>query len=185
MQSEVGEGSTFWVELALEHALVDVAPNDEADTREVGAGGLKLPLPTARVLVAEDNPVNQRIIRRVLEREGHHVTLVEDGQAAVDAVTSDFSSYDFLLMDIQMPKLDGLQATRAIRAAETPKGNSAQPHRRLPIIALTANAMKGDDDLCMGAGADGYLTKPLDAQKLFITMARLDRRQHSPRTSVA
>ena len=162
LQSEVGEGSTFWVELALEHALVDVAPNDEADTREVGAGGLKLPLPTARVLVAEDNPVNQRIIRRVLEREGHHVTLVEDGQAAVDAVTSDFSSYDFLLMDIQMPVMDGVEATLELRA----RGCT------LPIIALTANVFEEDRKRYVEAGMSGFLAKPIQMPELVSILDR-------------
>jgi CheY-like chemotaxis protein len=110
------------------------------------------------LLLAEDNAINARLARRLLERLGHRVTHVTDGVQAVDAVAR--GSWDAVLMDMQMPLLDGLDATRRIRRAEegTP--------RHLPIVALTANAMKGDDQICLAAGMDAYLTKPIDLDRM-------------------
>lgn len=132
--------------------------------REAGLSGVDTPVapPPARralrVLMAEDNAINARVARRLLERLGHHVTHVTDGARAVDAVEQ--GRWDAVLMDMQMPLLDGLDATRGIREAERGTG------RRVPIIALTANAMKGDDVLCFAAGMDAYLTKPIDFDRL-------------------
>jgi PAS domain S-box-containing protein len=111
-----------------------------------------------RVLLAEDNAINARLALRLLERMGHRVTHVLDGALAVDAVERE--SFDVVLMDMQMPVLDGLEATRRIRQAEQDQG------RHLPIIALTANAMKGDNEICIAAGMDAYLTKPVDSERL-------------------
>jgi CheY-like chemotaxis protein len=111
-----------------------------------------------RVLVAEDNPVNQKVAGKILEKLGCEVVVVSDGKQAVDAVFE--KPFDLVLMDVQMPVLDGLQATRDIRAREKNTG------RRTRIVALTANAMQGDEDRCIAAGMDGYLTKPLRAEKL-------------------
>jgi PAS domain S-box-containing protein len=116
------------------------------------------------ILLAEDNAINARLASRLLEKLGHTVQHVTDGQLAVEAVAR--STYDVVLMDMQMPRLDGLEATRRIRAAEA-------AGCRLPIIALTANAMKGDDQLCFQAGMDGYLTKPIDLGRLKDELARL------------
>lgn len=180
--SEVGEGSTFWVELTLDHGpMHDTGGSSQRDPEE-GTSDPATPLRPAVILVAEDNPVNQRIIRRTLEKAGHDVTIVGDGEAAVEAALAGAARFDFVLMDIQMPKLDGFGATRVIREAEQQLSASAS---RLPIIALTANAMKGDDDLCMEAGFDGYLTKPLDKEDLFKTMAELDVRPPPPANEAA
>jgi two-component system, sensor histidine kinase and response regulator len=111
-----------------------------------------------RILVAEDNPVNQRLIARLLEKRGHRVTMVADGQETVEAVEKDI--YDLVLMDIQMPEMDGLEATAAIRKRE------AGTEVHVPIVALTAYAMKDDRDRCIAAGMDGYLSKPLRPQEL-------------------
>jgi signal transduction histidine kinase/CheY-like chemotaxis protein len=113
------------------------------------------PLRSLRVLVAEDNRVNQLVIRRLLERLHHTVVLCEDGRAAVAAVEAERP--DLVLMDVQMPEMDGFAATAAIREREMalPGG------RRLPIVALTAFAMKGDRERCVAAGMDDYLTKPI------------------------
>jgi CheY-like chemotaxis protein len=111
----------------------------------------------ARVLIAEDNIVNQRVARRFLERLGCTVDVVDDGAQAVEAVQR--SSYDFVLMDMQMPIMDGLEACRRIRAQE-----NANP--RVPIVALTADAMVGTLERCLAAGMDDYLTKPLDVKRL-------------------
>jgi two-component system, sensor histidine kinase and response regulator len=111
-----------------------------------------------RILVAEDNQVNRRLALALLEKEGHAVQTVEDGHMAVAAVST--GQYHIVLMDLQMPRMDGFEATAAIRAAEQGTG------RHMPIIALTAHAMKGDREACLAAGMDGYLTKPLRSTEL-------------------
>ena len=113
----------------------------------------------AHVLLAEDNPVNTRLVRAMLERRGHSVLTVENGRDAAEAVQS--TVFDLVLMDLQMPEMDGFEATAAIRAAE--KGTSQHVH----IVALTAHAMKGDREACLAAGMDGYLAKPIRASELF------------------
>ena len=110
-----------------------------------------------RVLLAEDNVINTKLARRILEKMGCQVTHAENGIQAVDLWAAE--AVDLILMDVQMPMMDGLEATRTIRARE-PAGV------RVPIIALTANAMKGDDDACMAAGMDGYVPKPIDRRLL-------------------
>jgi signal transduction histidine kinase/HPt (histidine-containing phosphotransfer) domain-containing protein len=119
------------------------------------------------ILLAEDNPVNQRLAIRLLEKQGHTVVVVGDGQAAVTAVAQ--QRFDVVLMDVQMPLLDGLAATAAIRAQEQP----TDPH--LPIVAMTAHAMKGDAERCLAAGMDGYLAKPVKADTLAAALQGLFR----------
>ena len=111
-----------------------------------------------RVLVAEDNLINQKVAELVLQQCGHQVTLVANGLEAIDAAAA--GEFDVVLMDLNMPLCDGLEATAVLRAREHETG------RRLPIIALTANALKGDRERCLEAGMDGYVTKPLRRQQL-------------------
>ena len=111
-----------------------------------------------RVLVAEDNCINQRLALRVLERLGHITTLVSNGREAVEAVRKE--GFDLVLMDVQMPEMDGFQATRAIREWERSTGG----HQI--VIAMTAHAMQGDQERCLAAGMDGYLPKPIDMNRL-------------------
>jgi two-component system sensor histidine kinase/response regulator len=111
-----------------------------------------------RILVAEDNPVNQRLITRLLEKRGHRVVIAPDGKQAVLALAKE--AFDLVFMDVQMPEMDGLEATGAIRQKEIASGE----HQ--PIIALTAHAMKGDEGKCLSAGMDGYLSKPIHPQEL-------------------
>ncbi|MHB1699052.1 MAG: PAS domain-containing hybrid sensor histidine kinase/response regulator [Acidobacteriaceae bacterium] len=111
-----------------------------------------------RVLLAEDNPVNQRVALRLLEKRGHTVEIASNGRQAIDAIA--LAPYDLVFMDVQMPEMDGIEATLAIRQREAATG------RRQPIIALTAHAMKGDQDRCLAAGMDGYLSKPIRPQDL-------------------
>jgi two-component system sensor histidine kinase/response regulator len=118
---------------------------------------------TGKVLLVEDNPINQRVARRFLERLGCEVHVVDDGAQAVAAYQSD--RWSFILMDMQMPVMDGLEATRRIRALEGETG-------RTPIVALTANAMMGQLERCLEAGMDDYLTKPLDISRLQDVMDR-------------
>jgi CheY-like chemotaxis protein len=116
--------------------------------------------PTAvlRILVAEDNLVNQRLVVRLLEKRGHRVVLAATGQEAVEALNK--GTFDLVLMDVQMPEMDGLDATQIIREKEKKTG------KHQPIIALTAHAMSGDRDRCIAAGTDGYLTKPIRTEEL-------------------
>lgn len=115
-----------------------------------------------RILLVEDNAVNQIVARRLLEKMGHQVTLAADGEEAVAAVLE--NRFDLVLMDIQMPNVDGYEATRRIRASESPDA------LRLPIIALTAHAMKGEDERCREAGMDGHLSKPIAVPEFTATL---------------
>nr|WP_279382575.1 response regulator [Acanthopleuribacter pedis] len=110
------------------------------------------------VLVAEDNPINQKVIKKMLTGLGHRVTLSGNGAEAVE--TFQTGRFDLLFMDIQMPVMDGFAATRAIRAWEVEHGG------RIPIIAATANAMKGDEEACLAAGMDAYITKPFKKNQI-------------------
>jgi len=118
-----------------------------------------------RLLVAEDNLVNQRVASTLLESRGHEVKVVGDGQEAIEALGE--SEFDLVLMDIQMPRLDGIDATRSIRAGEQWTG------KHVPIVAITAHAMAGDRERFLEAGMDAYVPKPLDARVLFETIGRL------------
>ncbi len=148
LESEPGRGSTFFVELPLP---VGQLPERAITVPVVAAGSLDV-----RVLVAEDNAVNQLLIRRLLEKMGCTVELVSDGRQAIDAWAS--GRFDLVLMDCEMPETDGYEATRAIRARET--------GARTPIIAVTARALSGDRERCLAAGMDDYLTKPIRPQDL-------------------
>jgi len=113
---------------------------------------------SVRILLAEDNPVNQRLATLMLTKAGYQVETAGDGREVVDRYTQNPDHFDVILMDIQMPERDGLQATQAIRE----KGFDA-----VPIIAMTANAMQGDRDMCLAAGMDDYITKPIKREQVF------------------
>ncbi len=115
--------------------------------------------PKLSILVAEDNPVIRTLATRMLEKRGHRVSTVDNGRKAFDAVGREH--FDLVLMDVQMPEMDGLAAAKAIRERERQTGT------HLPIVALTARAMKGDRERCLAAGMDGYVGKPLKASELF------------------
>jgi len=110
-------------------------------------------LPPLRILLAEDNTINQKLVLGLLEPRGHHVTVARNGKEAVSAIFEE--EFDVILMDVQMPVLDGFSATRMIREREKKGG------KRVPIIAMTAHAMKGDRERCLKAGMDDYLAKPI------------------------
>jgi len=120
-----------------------------------------------RVLLAEDNPINQKLAVRLLERMGHTLTVVENGRKALNAVEN--MSFDLVLMDVQMPEMDGLEATRILREREKANGT------RLPVIAMTAFAMKGDKERCLEAGMDGYIPKPINAGEVYEVIEHLVR----------
>lgn len=120
-------------------------------------------LPPLRILLAEDNLISQKVAQALLTRFGHQVTVVGDGKAAFEAVAE--GSFDAVLMDIQMPEMDGLEATRAIRSLAGARG-------LLPIIAMTAGSAEHDEGRCLAAGMDGHVTKPVDTQKVFDLLER-------------
>jgi signal transduction histidine kinase/DNA-binding response OmpR family regulator len=154
--------------LELFHALIE-ALHSRTAVHEPGGAELA-PAPSAfgraerplAILLAEDNAVNQKLATRLLEKRGHEVEAVSCGAEAVAAVRN--RSYDAILMDVEMPEMDGFEATRRIRDWESPFG------RRTPIIAMTAHAMKGDRERCLAAGMDDYVSKPLRPAELFRTV---------------
>ena len=117
--------------------------------------------PQLHILVCEDNAVNQKLAQRILEAQGHSVELALDGREALALLTG--HSFDLILMDVQMPNMDGIEATENIRAIEKAQGDG----RHVPILAMTAHAMKGDRERCLAAGMDGYIGKPAQAQEIF------------------
>jgi signal transduction histidine kinase/CheY-like chemotaxis protein len=125
----------------------------------------ELPERRLHVLLAEDNAVNQRLAASLLERRGHKVTIAANGREALDAVRQ--QAFDVVLMDVQMPEMGGFEATAAIRALERDNGS------QLPIIAMTAHAMKGDRERCLAAGMNEYLTKPLDPRQLCLLVEEM------------
>jgi PAS domain S-box-containing protein len=157
-RSEPGVGSTFSVTVPLDRPRSQGTAGDRPDT-QAEAG----PIPGGCVLVAEDHPVNQRVIEAMLARVGLTTELVETGRLAVERV--DPERHVALLMDCQLPELDGYEATRQIRARET-------AGRRIPIIAMTANALSGDRERCLAAGMDDYLAKPFRTQELRAVLGR-------------
>jgi protein-histidine pros-kinase len=125
--------------------------------------------PTIRVLLAEDNPVNQLVAVRMLERMNCRIDVAHDGKEAVEM--SGKFPYDMVFMDVQMPNMDGLEATRAIRARER-----SDEGGRVHIVAMTANAMQGDREQCIESGMDDYLTKPVTPDALRQALERRPRR---------
>jgi CheY-like chemotaxis protein len=120
-----------------------------------------------RILLAEDNVVNQKVAAHLIEKLGHTVEIAGNGVEAICAL--DNGEFDLVFMDVQMPEMDGIEATARIRAKETTSG------RRQPIIAMTAHVMKGDKDLCLNAGMDGYITKPISSDAMRDVIDKIDR----------
>ena len=112
-----------------------------------------------RVLIAEDNRINQVVTLRMLEKHGFQVLVAKNGREALEILQ--WETVDLILMDVQMPEMDGLEATRRIRELERKTG------AHVPILAMTANALQGDRDKCLGSGMDGYLTKPVQSNQLY------------------
>jgi signal transduction histidine kinase/DNA-binding response OmpR family regulator len=164
VDSAQGQGSTFHVTFAVGLPESAVKTPAAEPPRAVAAPLLLTGKRSLKVLLAEDNPVNQRLAVSLLSHMGHEVDVVGDGAQAVDKVLH--GRYDLVLMDMQMPVMSGLDATRAIRLQE--KGGV----RHQPIVAMTANAMLGDKERCLEAGMDGYISKPIMVAQM---MAELDR----------
>jgi PAS domain S-box-containing protein len=166
VSSALGQGSRFWFAVALAPAAAPVArPSPVAAAVPASAGETppsRSVQGSLRVLVAEDNRINQQLAAMLLASAGHRVDLAENGEEAVAAVQA--NDYDIVLMDVQMPVLDGIQATSRIRALPPPKC-------AVPIIAVTAHAMAGAREQYLSSGMDGYLSKPLDLDALLDTLA--------------
>jgi signal transduction histidine kinase/CheY-like chemotaxis protein len=160
IESQPGEGATFIFTARFAHAHL-AQPAAESVAPAAAFSGAFRP---QRILVAEDNPVNQTVISRTLEKAGHQVALAHDGRQALEVWAS--SRFDVIFMDMQMPEMDGLEATREIRRME--EGTGA----RVCIMAMTANAMSGDRERCLEAGMDGYFAKPIRAQEVIDWLAR-------------
>jgi two-component system, sensor histidine kinase and response regulator len=142
-------------------AVLGIAPQRTSD-RLITKHALREQHHRHRILLAEDNLVNQKLASRVLEKRGFDVTVVGDGRAALGALAS--GAFDAILMDVQMPEMDGFETTVAIRHKEESTGE------HIPIIAMTAHALKGDQERCLVAGMDAYLSKPIRTAELFKTI---------------
>jgi CheY-like chemotaxis protein len=163
VQSEVGRGSTFHFVLPFRLASPDDSSRAVAgapSTHRMGTSARRL-----RVLVADDNHANRMLAARILERRGHTVLEASDGHEVQEKL--DREIIDVALLDVQMPHLDGLSITREVRSHERETGG------HLPVVAITAHAMKGDRERCLAAGVDAYLAKPLDAKKLYTLVESL------------
>jgi PAS domain S-box-containing protein len=138
------------------------------------------PLKPLRILVAEDHPVNRKLVTTLLAKRGHTVESVDNGRSAVDAVAlSGTRPFDVVIMDVQMPTMSGLEASIAIRDREQTTGE------HVPIVALTAHAMQGDRERCLQAGMDGYLSKPIDVDRLIATIEAFGSGQSAPGAAVS
>lgn len=183
VESEVGRGSTFHFTVQFGRSQVVATrtarpkPDDELRGREAQDEPVSIccsvsdnESPALRILLVEDNAVNAALAARLLTKRGHTVLRACNGREAVDAFDKQRQGFDLVLMDIQMPEMNGYEATKAIRKKEN------GTRTRLPIIALTAHAMKGDREQCLLAGMDEYLSKPFQPKELFAALERLGSR---------
>ena len=166
VESEVGKGSTFHVALTLSYQQGSGdLPVQRTTDRHIDRG-----MPHLKILLVEDNIDNQNLARKILEKAGFAVDIAKNGKEAVEAARK--YHYKVILMDIQMPEMDGFEATRLIRESEAERGGE-----RTPIVALTAHALKGYREKCLEKGMDDYLTKPINKKALLETLDRwIDRR---------
>jgi signal transduction histidine kinase/ActR/RegA family two-component response regulator len=160
-----GPGSVFHFTMAVAEGVPVAMADDDRTNRTVLVEMRRAPRMKLRVLLAEDNLINQKLAVRILEKQGHGVTVANDGVEAVAAAQN--GEFDVILMDVQMPNMGGLEAAAAIRTLERGTG------RHVPIVALTAHAMKGDQERCLEAGMDGYVSKPIQANHLLEVMAQV------------
>ncbi|AZZ37336.1 hypothetical protein CIK05_11220 [Bdellovibrio sp. qaytius] len=163
--SEQGKGSTFWFTVKLHHAKSQIAPLHNQSIPQFTNAKI-----SGRVLVVEDNPINQKIALKLVEKMGCRADAVGNGREAIDALAQ--VPYDLVLMDCQMPEMDGFEATLIIREIEKAAGK-----KRIPIVALTAAAMGSDQKRCFDVGMDDYLTKPVDFQKVWVVLEKWLKKQ--------
>ncbi len=168
IESEHGKGSTFWFTVRLEKLSME--KDSELALQPLAEKSIKQDKPRpvlnyqANILVAEDNPVNQDVALNMLKVLGFNVELVSTGKEVIEALTH--TTYDLILMDCQMPEMDGYEATKIIREQEKMQKEYHNIHNHIPIIAMTAHAMEGDREKCLDSGMDDYLGKPFDLDKL-------------------
>lgn len=158
VSSQLGEGSNFYFTVPLKRVIIA-----QPSVNQHVVSNSMLPPPGTRILLAEDNPANQALFQAILEKAGLTVDVASDGQEAIDACRE--IPYDLVLMDISMPEVDGITATKEIRATNSPCG-------RIPIIALTAHSLDGDKERFMEAGMNNYLSKPVDKNVLLSMIAK-------------
>ena len=164
VESTVGAGSAFHFDVLLDvDAEAAAALDRQPDPAPVAARAPAEPARRLRILLAGDNATNRLVATARLERMGHRVESVANGLEAVAAVQA--APYDLVLMDVMMPEMDGLAATRAIRELASPAAN-------LPIVALTANAFREDEEECLAAGMDGFLSKPVSVSQFTDVISR-------------
>lgn len=156
--------SDLWnaVKQSLSHAQAFIKERNLITRHSIREDNKKL-----AVLLVEDNIVNQRLACRLLEKYGHSITIANDGQEAIDILRTEYYRFDIIFMDVQMPNLDGFEATKLIREREQITGN------HIPIIAMTAHAMKGDRDRCLETGMDDYVSKPVKSEDLLQAISRV------------
>ena len=157
VESELGQGARFYITILLKVAS-EIGPSLAEGATDI----MYEPLPSLKILLVEDNAVNQKLAAKFLEKHGHQVILAQNGREAMAHL--EHSSFNLVLMDLQMPEMDGITATTAIRKGEEKTG------QHIPIIAMTAYAMKGDSERCLKAGMDGYIAKPISSVRLFQTI---------------
>jgi hypothetical protein len=155
VESAPGSGSAFHFTARFDSCEDQSPQSPPQHPAEQAAGPSAAPL---RILLAEDNAINQKLAQRAIEKMGHSIQVAGNGLRAVEAAAAQI--FDLILMDLQMPEMDGFEATARIRQAELPFG------RHTPIIAMTANAMHGDRENCLRSGFDDYISKPVDLQTL-------------------
>jgi len=170
VDSTPGAGSTFWFTIDADVAETGItAAAHQTRTTPMAAHAapraVRAEAGRAHILIAEDNPINQRVIKAMVSRLGYSYEIVDDGIAAVEAVRA--KSYDAVLMDIQMPRMDGVMATRLIREEERDSGQN------VPIVAVTAHAMQGTENDYMNAGMTAFITKPIEVKALALTLRKL------------
>jgi signal transduction histidine kinase/CheY-like chemotaxis protein/HPt (histidine-containing phosphotransfer) domain-containing protein len=165
VESELGKGSTFHFTTTLCIQKDEVAGHSFLDSAPLAATAAKVSKPNLRVLLAEDNHVNQAFASYLLEKGGHTVVVANNGTMVLNALGA--QQFDLILMDLQMPEMDGFATTAAIRTQEFETG------RHIPIIAVTAHALKGDRERCLSAGMDGYVSKPIRNESLLSEINRV------------
>jgi CheY-like chemotaxis protein len=171
MDSVEGQGSTFFFTAQFSESAAAAPGENPAVIATEESSAEQPPSQPLSILVAEDNVVNQLLIRSLLEKRGHRVTIVGNGAAALAARLQ--NRFDCILMDIQMPEMDGYEAASGIRDQELGDG------AHIPIIALTAHAMKGDREKCLQAGFDSYISKPIQKASLDAVLANIAARPAS------
>tara|TARA_B110000902_G_C14224171_1_gene556335 strand:- start:666 stop:1583 length:918 start_codon:yes stop_codon:yes gene_type:complete len=158
VDSEIGKGSTFTFMVRLKEGI-----KEDCSYRNESNNNMRIPKKNTRILLAEDNWANQIVIKKILELANQKVDIANDGLEALESVSS--NDYDLILMDISMPKMDGIECVRRIK--QLPEKN------KIPIIALTAHALEGDRERFLATGMDHYLTKPIQRASLLDSVARL------------